>query len=100
MHLDVKPENIIVAANGQPMLLDFGIARHVQNHSDMTSAINSTPQYMAPERINSQGAEFRSDIFSAGIILYEMVTGKRAVDGSSVFQILHRAVHEKVVSPS
>ena len=100
MHLDVKPGNVIVAPNGQPMLLDFGIARHVEARADATNSINGTPQYMAPERISSQGAGFGSDIFSAGIMLYEMVTGKRAVDGNSVFQILHRAVHEKVISPS
>jgi serine/threonine protein kinase len=100
MHLDVKPANVIVAANGQPMLLDFGIARHVHSHDDTANDINGTPQYMAPERINAQGAEFSSDIFSVGIMLYEMVTGKRAVNGNSVFQILHRAVNEKVISPS
>jgi serine/threonine protein kinase len=100
MHLDVKPANVIVAANGQPMLLDFGIARHVENNAKVTNEISGTPQYMAPERINAQGAEFSSDIFSVGIMLYEMVTGKRAVDGNSVFQILHRAVNEKVISPS
>ncbi len=100
MHLDLKPANVMVATNGQPMLLDFGIARLVENPSDATTGINGTPQYMAPERISSQGAEFRSDIFSVGIILYELLTGKRAIDGSSVFQILHRAVHEKLISPS
>jgi serine/threonine protein kinase len=100
MHLDVKPANVILAADGQPMLLDFGIARHVENQVRATNEINGTPQYMAPERINAQGAEFSSDIFSVGIILYEMVTGKRAIDGNSVFQILHRAVNEKVISPS
>lgn len=100
MHLDVKPANVIVAANGQPMLLDFGIARYVDNQADASDSINGTPQYMAPERINGQGAEFSSDIFSVGIMLYEMVTGKRAIDGNSVFQILHRAVHQKLISPS
>jgi len=100
MHLDVKPANVLVGVSGQPMLLDFGIARHVEKHTDLTSDINGTPQYMAPERINAQGAEFSSDIFSVGIMLYEMVTGKRAIDGNSVFQILHRAVNEKLVSPS
>jgi serine/threonine protein kinase len=100
MHLDVKPANVIVAANGQPMLLDFGIARHVENLADESDSMNGTPQYMAPERINAQGAEFSSDTFSVGIMLYEMVTGKRAIDGNSVFQILHRAVHQKLISPS
>ena len=100
MHLDVKPANVIVAKNGQPMLLDFGIARHVASSPEATGGFNGTPQYMAPECISSQGAEFSSDIFSTGIMLYEMVTGKRALDGGTVFQILHRALHEKVVSPS
>lgn len=100
IHLDVKPANVIVAGNGQPMLLDFGIARHVESQADVSDSITGTPQYMAPERINAQGAEISSDIFSVGIMLYEMVTGKGAIDGDSVFQILHRAVHEKLISPS
>ncbi len=100
MHLDVKPANVIIAANEQPMLLDFGIARHIENNIEVNNDINGTPQYMAPERISAQGAEFSSDIFSVGIMLYEMVAGKRAIDGISVFQILHRAVNEKVISPS
>ncbi|MDX8399023.1 MAG: protein kinase [Gallionellaceae bacterium] len=100
MHLDIKPSNVIVAANGQPMLLDFGIARHVGYKASATDGIDGTPQYMAPERISAQGAEFRSDIFSVGIMLYEMVTGKAAISGDSVAQVLHRAAHEKVMSPS
>jgi len=100
MHLDIKPGNVIVAPSGQPMLLDFGIARHVGYKASAAGGIDGTPQYMAPERITSQGVEFRSDIFSVGIMLYEMVTGKAAVSGDSVAQVLHRAAHEKVMSPS
>lgn len=100
MHLDIKPANVIVAQNGQPMLLDFGIARHVGYQSEIADGINGTPQYMAPERITSQGIDVRSDIFSVGIMLYEMVTGKPAVSGETVLQVFHRVANEKVVAPS
>lgn len=100
MHLDIKPGNVIVAANGQPMLLDFGIARHVGYQPSPSDGIDGTPRYMAPERISAQGAEYRSDIFSVGIMLYEMVTGKPAISGESVLQTLHRAAHNKVAAPS
>ena len=100
MHLDIKPANVIVAGNGQPMLLDFGIARHIGYQADAANGIDGTPQYMAPERITSQAVDFRSDIFSVGILLYEMVTGKPAVSGDTVFQILHRAAHDEVAAPS
>jgi HD-like signal output (HDOD) protein len=100
MHLDIKPGNVMVAMNGQPMLLDFGIARHVGYQANAADGIDGTPQYMAPERITAQGADFRSDLFSVGILLYEMVTGKPAVSGDSVAQVLHRAAHDKVAAPS
>lgn len=100
MHLDIKPANVMVAESGQPMLLDFGIARHIEQLADSPAGLDGTPQYMAPERISAQGAEFRSDIYSAGILLYEMVTGKHAIDGDSVCQTLNRAAHENVAAPS
>lgn len=100
MHLDIKPANVLVAKSGQPMLLDFGIARYVGHQADALDGIEGTPQYMAPERISAQGAEFRSDLFSVGIMMYEMVTGKPAVSGDTIFQVLHRTAHHKVDAPS
>jgi HD-like signal output (HDOD) protein len=99
MHLDVKPANLIVAKNNQPMLLDFGIARHIGNQN-ASDEIEGTPQYMAPENLNSQGVDFRSDIYSAGILLYETVTGKPAVFGDTVLQVLNRVANDNVKAPS
>ncbi|MDP2805740.1 MAG: HDOD domain-containing protein [Gallionellaceae bacterium] len=100
MHLDIKPGNVMLAANEQPLLLDFGIARHIGYQTDAVGGIDGTPQYMAPERFSAQGADLRSDIFSVGILLYEMVTGQPAVSGDNVFQVLHRAANAEMAAPS
>jgi serine/threonine protein kinase len=99
LHLDIKPANVIVAKNNQPMLLDFGISRHIGNQQ-RGNGIDGTPQYMAPENLNAQGVDFRSDIYSAGILLYETVTGKPAVFGDTALQMLHRIANEGVKAPS
>jgi len=100
MHLDIKPANVMVSSAGQHLVMDFGIARTISQNPDASGEITGTPQYMAPETISSQGAEFRSDLFSAGVMLYEMVTGKPVVEGGNVFQILNRNVNEKADAPS
>ena len=100
MHLDIKPANVMISSTGQHLVMDFGIARAISQLPDSSGGITGTPQYMAPETISSQGAEFRSDLFSAGIMLYEMVTGTPVVAGGNVFQILNRNAHEKADAPS
>jgi len=100
MHLDIKPANIMIAADGHPMVMDFGIARLMTQQPEEAGCVFGTPQYIAPECLSEQGPEFRSDMFSLGMVLYEMVTGAPAVEGENVFQILSRTVHEKVAAPS
>ena len=100
MHLDIKPANIMIAADGHPMVMDFGIARLMTQQTEESGCIFGTPQYTAPECLSEQGSEFRSDLFSLGMILYEMVTGAPAVNGKSVSQILMRVAYEKVAAPS
>ncbi len=100
MHLDIKPSNVMIAADGQHLVMDFGIARSISQLPDASGEITGTPQYMAPETISAQGAEFRSDLFSAGVMLYEMVTGTPVVTGENAFQILNRNAHEKADAPS
>ena len=100
MHLDIKPANVLISSTGQHLVMDFGIARSISQLPDASGGITGTPQYMAPETISAQGAEFRSDLFSVGIMLYEMVTGTPVIEGGNVFQILNRNAHEKAEAPS
>lgn len=100
MHLDIKPANVMISSDGQHLVMDFGIARTISQQPDASGGITGTPQYMAPETISAKGAELRSDIFSAGVMLYEMVTGAPVVEGGNAFQILNRNAHEKADAPS
>ena len=100
MHLDIKPANVMIAADGQAMVMDFGIARIISQKPDELGAVTGTPQYMAPECISAKGPSLSSDLFSVGMTLYEMVTGAPVVEGGDVFQILNRNANEKADAPS
>ncbi|MDH4136669.1 MAG: serine/threonine protein kinase, partial [Anaerolineae bacterium] len=76
VHRDLKPANIMFTSEGEPMLTDFGIAKIVgAKRYTMTGAISGTPTYMSPEQGQGERGDERSDIYSLGVILYEMVTG-------------------------
>lgn len=100
MHLDLKPANVMVSSNGQPLVMDFGIARSVTQQSVENRKINGTPQYIAPEIVLGKPPTPKSDLFSVGMMLYQLVTGKPAVDSSDVNEILHRNATEAAESPS
>lgn len=99
MHLDIKPANVMLGGNGRPLVMDFGLAQAIGGQA-AGKDISGTPQYMAPERISGKPDSHLADIYSVGMMLYEMVTGEQAVNGDSVYAILHRAAHEDVVAPS
>jgi serine/threonine protein kinase len=100
MHLDIKPANIMIGQRGQPMLMDFGIARLMQEQSQDSQKVVGSPQYMAPECIRNETVEASADLYSVGMVLYEMVTGVAAFNGDNVFQIINRVAHEPVTPPS
>ncbi len=92
VHRDVKPSNIIVQPSGQIKITDFGIA-HVEDSTaslqTQAGEILGTPAYMSPEQVMSEPVDGRSDLFSLGIILYELSTGKRPFEGETLTAILH-----------
>ena len=97
IHRDVKPDNILFSADGTPKLADLGVAKFVKGGSEgtetMQGTIIGTPAYMAPEQIiDSSHIDERADIYSLGVALYEMLTGKRPNDGSTVMGMLAKAV--------
>jgi serine/threonine-protein kinase len=100
IHRDVKPANIVITAEGKAKLVDFGVAKLIQS-SELT-AIGMTvgsPYYMSPELITGRQADSRSDIYSAGVTLYEMVTGLRPIQGPTEFAVLEGHLHTNPVSP-
>src|SRR5215472_13486572 len=99
VHRDIKPGNIMVSATGAVKITDFGIAR-TASAMTMTGQILGTPNYMSPEQVVGKTVDGRSDLFSVGVILYEMVTGERPFDGQSITTIMYKIVHETPVAPN
>jgi serine/threonine-protein kinase len=97
IHRDIKPANIMVGRQGGVKLMDFGIARDRNYESDLTETGTGigTPSYMSPEQILGDPLDARSDIFSIGIVLYQMVTGKKPFVEDERFSVMHRIRLEK-----
>jgi eukaryotic-like serine/threonine-protein kinase len=95
VHRDIKPPNIMVLPNGVVKLMDFGIARAAGGDEPGDSATVGTPYYMSPEQARGETVDERSDIYSIGIVLYEMFTGTRPISGATVGEILRRHLLEE-----
>jgi len=100
IHRDLKPSNVLIDENNMPRVMDFGIAARVGTPSENTEEYTGTPAYMAPEYIERREVGERSDVFAAGLILFEMLAGRRAVEGSNVFQVMHRIANEDIKLPA
>jgi Tol biopolymer transport system component len=99
-HRDLKPDNIMVVRDGRVKILDFGLAKplaaaaEVDSTRTLEGAVLGTPGYMSPEQVRGQTADCRSDIFSFGVVLYEMLAGARAFSGSNFAEIAAATLKE------
>jgi tetratricopeptide (TPR) repeat protein len=100
VHRDLKPSNIMVEKNGRVVVMDFGLARAQENQLTQTGAIMGTFQYMSPEQAKGERADARSDIFTVGIILYELLIGKTPYPSDSTIASLLKRTQEAAVPPS
>ncbi|HEY9225474.1 MAG TPA: serine/threonine-protein kinase, partial [Gemmatimonadaceae bacterium] len=94
IHRDIKPANVVVTADGVLKLLDFGIARNVDVGASHDGVTPGTIAYMSPEQVTSRAIDPRSDLWSLGIVLYEMCTGARPFGGEHAGAILYAILHE------
>lgn len=95
IHRDVKPDNIMLLPDGSAKLMDFGIAQIISEAASAPpGGFQGSPAYMSPEQVSGLGVDYRTDLYSLGITLYEAATGRRAVEGDSIPVITHRVVHE------
>jgi serine/threonine protein kinase len=90
VHRDLKPANILFRADGRPVLVDFGLARDMKVNSTLTVAgqFLATPRYMSPEQCLGLPIDARSDLYSLGAVLYEMITGRKIYDGANSAEVI------------
>jgi serine/threonine protein kinase len=99
VHRDISPSNVLVSYEGQTKIVDFGIARIQDQIREESGMRPGKASYMAPEQVAGEGADYRSDIFSLGIILYEISLGQRLWRGPAD-EVMRRIVEEKIAPPT
>lgn len=102
VHRDVKPANLLIEADGRVKLTDFGVAR-IQDSGEATrtqGTMVGTLKYMSPEQVQGVPIDARADLFAVGVVLYQLLTGKRPFDGDTDFAIIQQIVNHTPVAPS
>ncbi len=94
VHRDIKPANIMLLKNGTVKITDFGIARVVETSKTQTGVVLGTPSYMSPEQVVGKKVDGRSDLFSAGVMLYELLSGKKPFTGDSIATLMYNIANQ------
>ena len=101
VHRDIKPGNIMVLPDGRVKIMDFGIAHvHEPTVKTQTGVLLGSPQYMSPEQIAGQPIDHRADIFSLGLVLYEMLTGVKPFQGEDIPELMFKVANLSATPPS
>ncbi len=100
IHRDIKPANLMLTADDTVKVTDFGTAKILQFGTvQQTAHVMGTPSYMSPEQVKGRAVDGRSDIFSLGVMLYEMVTGEKPFPGQNITTVIYKIVNEEPVPP-
>ncbi len=96
VHRDIKPSNLLLDRAGRVKVADFGIAKMAGQSTELTMAgsVMGSPQYLSPEQIRGEELDGRSDIFSLGVVLYELLSGKRPFDGDTITTLVYQILHK------
>jgi beta-lactam-binding protein with PASTA domain len=101
VHRDIKPENLLVTQDGVVKVADFGLARaYADGRVTQAGAVTGTVQYLAPEQIRGEPADPRSDLYSLGIVAYELLTGKLPFTGETAMAVAYKHLSDRVPAPS
>ncbi|HEY0556229.1 MAG TPA: serine/threonine-protein kinase, partial [Thermoanaerobaculia bacterium] len=97
VHRDIKPSNILLDRAGWVKVADFGIAKMAGQSTELTMAgsVMGSPQYLSPEQIRGEDLDGRSDIFSLGVVLYEILSGKRPFEGDTITTLVYQILHKE-----
>src|SRR5277367_2982973 len=99
VHRDLKPENVMIDGQGNVKIMDFGIARSMEAGTRLTGSMVGTPAYMAPEQVAGKLVDYRTDIYSLGLMLYEMFTGAPAFSADNSIALALKQMREDPVPP-
>ena len=100
IHRDIKPANIIITTDEKVKITDFGIAKVASSNLTTTGQFLGTPNYMSPEQVSGAPVDGRSDIFSLGVVLYELLTKRKPFQGENLTAISYKIVHEDFTPPA
>src|ERR1700693_4309222 len=99
VHRDIKPANLMMTADDTVKITDFGTAKILQFGTAQTAHVMGTPSYMSPEQVKGKPVDGRSDIFSLGVILYELMTGEKPFPGQNITTVIYKIINEEPIPP-